>query len=288
MTSKIILSLFSLIAIYSLLSCTKEGAPGPPGPPGDTGVYVPPMGDISGKVIVYDSSGKAMADHSGVIVTIDSTDLKDTTDASGEYNFPQVPAGRYNFSYSKEGYGTYRIIRQLHPGGAQATQLANADVGQIYYGPPVDFVTYMGFGGPELHDIYPYVTFLAPMQLPAALVLYYSIGAPSRTNFVISTRDYLTANDFPTEYFNWDAPISPHIIFGDSVLANANRITFSLAFDNPKDIHYTDEQGRIVYPCTSPILGSFALHPSTFTPPFEQSRKRNDGIYPLLENFRLK
>lgn len=288
MTSKIILSLFSVIAVYSLFSCTKEGEPGPTGPPGDTGVYVPLQGDIRGKVIVYDSSGKAVADYSGVIVTIDSTDLKDTTDASGAYYFSEVPAGRYNFSFSKEGYGTYRIIRQLHPGGRHPTQLADADVGQIYFGPPVQWLTYMGFGGPQLHEIYPYVEFAAPMQLPTAFILYFGVHGASKTDFVTSTRDYVPTLDDPTVYFDFTNEISPSIIYGDSILANSNGITFSLAFDNPKDIHYIDEQGRTIYPCTSPILGSFVLGASAFSPPFEQSRQRNDGIYPLLRNFRLK
>jgi hypothetical protein len=287
MTTKIILGICCLIAVYSLFSCTKEGEQGPPGPPGDTGVYVPLKGDIRGNVIVYDSLGRALADYSGVIVTIDSTDLADTTDASGAYSFSQVPAGRYNFSYSKEGYGTYRIIRQLHPGGAQPTQLADADVGQIYFGPPVEYVSYMGFGGPQLHEIYPFAVFLAPMQVPTALVLYIGVGAPSKTDFVTSTRDYQATNDYPTEYLG-SFEISPTMIYGDSVLVNAHRITFSLAFDNPRDIHYIDEKGRIIYPCTSPILGSFQLSALTFTPPFEQSRRRNDGVYPLLRRSRLK
>lgn len=287
MTTKILLSICCFIAVYSLSSCTKDAPQGPPGPPGDTGVYAPLKGDIRGKVIVYDSTGTALTDHSGVIVTIDSTGLADTTDASGAYSFSQVPAGRYNFSYSKAGYGTYRIIRQLHPGGAQITQLANADVGQIYVGPSCLGAGPMTFGGgPENHEIFPYAEFSAPMQVPAAIVMYLSVGGDPKTDFVKALRNYLPANGYPTTYAG--PIISSYMIYGDSVLVNAHNITFSLAFDNPKDIHYTDEQGRTIYPCTGPIFGSFGLSASDFTPPFEQSRKRNDGIYPLLRNFRLK
>ncbi|PSL33490.1 carboxypeptidase-like regulatory domain-containing protein [Chitinophaga ginsengisoli] len=286
MTTKIILSICCLIAVYSLFSCTKDAPQGPPGPPGDTGVYAPPKGDIRGKVIVYDSTGKALADYSGVIVTIDSTNLADTTDANGAYHFNQVPAGRYNFSYSKEGYGTYRIIRQLHPGGAQATQLADADVGQIYHGPPADYVTWMGFGSPEHHEIYPYATFQAPMQVPGALVLYMGVHGPSKTDFVRTQRDYISINDYPQEYSG--SEISPYTIYGDSVFVKADKITFSLTFDNPRNINYIDEQGRRIYPCTGPILGSFGLDVFTFSMPYEQGRRSNDGIYPLLRNFRLK
>lgn len=257
-TSKILLSLCSFAAVCLLFSCTKD----PNWPPGHT-----KKGIITGKVIVYDSTGTALTDHSGVIVTIDSLGLKDTTDVSGQYNFSRVPAGTYNFSYSKAGYGTYRILRQQHAGGQQPTELDDADVGQIYVGPPADVVTYMGFGSPDNHQIYPYATFLAPMQVPAAFVLYFSVHGPSKTDFVTSTRDYLPTNDFPTEYFNFNKEISSSIIYGDSTLLNANAITFSLTFDNPRDIHYEDEQGRYIYPCTSPIKGYFSLHSSTFTPP---------------------
>jgi hypothetical protein len=229
MNSKFLLSLCSVAAVCLMISCKKDPPP-------------EPEGDITGAVIVYDSTGTALSDHSGVIVTIDSLGLKDTTDANGDYHFSNVPAATYNFSYSKAGYGTYRIIGQVHAGGTQATELPNADVGQIYYGPPVDYVTYMGFGSPTNHQIYPYAVFLAPMQVPAAFVLYFGVNGPSKTDFVTSTRDYLPTNDFPTEYFNFNMEISPSIIYGDSTLLNADQITFSLTFDNPKDLHSVDEQ----------------------------------------------
>ncbi|PWV48152.1 carboxypeptidase-like regulatory domain-containing protein [Chitinophaga sp. S165] len=254
MTSKILFSLCCIAAVCFMMSCKKDPPP-------------EPEGIITGNVIVYDSTGTALTDHSGVIVTIDSLGLKDTTDASGAYNFNEVAAGTYNFSYSKAGYGTYRIIGQVHAGGTQATELPDADVGQIYYGPLVDYVTYMGFGSPDNHQIYPYALFLAPMQVPTAFVLYFGVNGPSKTDFVTSTRDYLPTNDYPTEYFNFNKEIDPGIIYGDTTLLNADGITFSLAFDNPRDIHYVDEQGRFIYPCTSPILGYFTLHSSTFTPP---------------------
>ncbi|SHM21834.1 carboxypeptidase-like regulatory domain-containing protein [Chitinophaga sp. CF418] len=286
MTTKNLLSICCFVAVYSLSSCTKDAPQGPPGPPGDTGVYVPLKGDIRGKVIVYDSTGAPLSDYSGVIVTIDSTNMADTTDASGAYSFSQVPAGRYNFSYSKAGYGTYRIIRQLHPGGAQVTQMANADVGQIYVGPPCLGGGPMSIGGPGNHEIFAYAEFSEPMEVPTAVVLYLSVGGPPKTDFVKALRDYHATNFYPTVYAG--PVIESTMIYGDSVLVNAHNITFSLAFDNPKDIHYIDEQGRTIYPCTGPFFNSFGLSASAFTPPFEQSRRRNDGIPPLLRNFRLK
>lgn len=287
MTSKIILSLFSLIAIYSLFSCTKEGTQGPPGPPGDTGVYVPLKGDLTGKVTIYDTLGRALADHSGVVVIIDSTGLADTTDASGAYSFTDLPAGRYNFSYMKEGYGTYRIIRQLHPGGPQVTKLADADVGQIYDGPPVTLFFHFGFGSPDNPRIVAYAEFASPMRIPTAAVLYIDTSsAPSKTNFKTNIRYHAATED--SDMWYQTPEIDPEIIRADSSLINARRLDFFLAFDNLRNIHYIDEQGRTVYPCTGKKLGSFTLSGSTFIRTPNSARKTDDGIYPQLRKFRLK
>ncbi|PWV48155.1 carboxypeptidase-like regulatory domain-containing protein [Chitinophaga sp. S165] len=287
MTSKIILSLFSFIAIYSMFSCTKEGDPGPPGPPGDTGVYLSLKGNITGKVIVYDTLGRALADHSGVVVIIDSTGLADTTDASGAYSFSDVPAGRYNFSYIKEGYGTYRIIRQLHPGGPQATKLADADVGQIYNGPPVTLFVLFGYGSPDNPRITQYVEFESQIRKPVATVLYIDTSAaPSKTKFKTNIRYYSTWDAYEAWY---ETPeIDPEIIRSDSSLINARTLYFFLAFDNLRNIHYRDEQGRTVYPCTGQQLGAFTLSGSTFIRTPFSARKTDDWIYPQLRRFRLK
>lgn len=287
MTSKIILSLFSLIAMYSLFSCTKEGPPGPQGPPGDTGVYATLKGDISGKVMIYDSLGRALADHSGVVVIIDSTGLADTTDASGAYSFSQVPAGRYNFSYMKEGYGTYRIIRQLHPGGPQTTKLVNADVGQIYDGPEVTFFEHYGFGSPDNPRIVTQMEFASPMRRPTASVLYIDTSANlSSTNFQANIKYY--ASMPPSDMWYQTPEIDPEVIRADSALINARNLYFYVAFDNVRNIYYIDERGRTVYPCTGKRLGSFLLSGSTFTRTPFSTRKADDGIYPLLRKFRLK
>lgn len=288
MTSKILLSLCCIAAIYSLVSCTREELQGPPGPPGDTGVYSPLKGDILGRVFVYDTLGKALADYSGVIVKIDSTDLSDTTDASGAYSFSQVPAGRYNFSYSKEGYGTYRIIRQLHPGGPQATKLADADVGQIYNGPPVTYFEAFGTGSPDNPNIVTYTEFASPMRRPAASVLYISnTNDLSRTNFKANIR-YRAGEGFQESMWYQTPEIDPNVIRADSTLIYARDLYFYLAFDNLKDIHYIDEQGRTVYPCTGTRLGSFKFYGQLFWRNPNSSTRMSDGVYPLLRKYQLK
>lgn len=276
MTSKILSCLCSLAAFCILFSCTKD----PHWPPSLK------KGDITGKVIIYDSTGAALSNHAGVLVTIDSTNLSAVTDSTGAYTFKKVKAGQYSFTYTKAGYGTYRIIRQLHAGGSQATQLANADVGQIYVGPRCLGAGPMAYGGPENHEIFPFAEFSDPIQVPTAVILFLSVGGSPKTDYIKALRDYQPTNDYPTQYVG--PIIQSTLIYGDSILLNAPHITFSMAFDNPKDIHYTNEEGRIIYPCTGPIFGSFVLSASSFTPPLTRLGQRNDGVSTSSQRVRLK
>ena len=78
---------------------------------GGTVPVVPPGVDIKGSVNTYDDKGNALADKSGVKVTIhcrgnDSTFIQ-TTDANGAYLFPIKSFGLYDVTYEKTGMGTY-------------------------------------------------------------------------------------------------------------------------------------------------------------------------------------
>ncbi|PSL33489.1 carboxypeptidase-like regulatory domain-containing protein [Chitinophaga ginsengisoli] len=236
MTTKIILSLCCLIALYSISSCKKDD--------------LHRKGDITGKVVVYDSLGRPLADYSGVQVIIDSTGLSTVTDASGTYVFHHVPVGTYNFSFKKEGYGTYRIIHQQHAGGPQATRLDTADVGKIYDGPPVTLFLDIAIGGPNSTQQFFYVEFAAPIRVPAASVLYLSNKPDvSPTNFVVSSRN--TNAFIPEDHMSYQTDNDPFNYYVDAnpILHNSPSIYWFLAFDNDRDIHYIDEAGRKIYPC---------------------------------------
>ncbi len=264
MTSKIFLSVFCISAMCLMASCTKD----PHWPPSHA-----TKGDITGKVTIYDSLGRALSDHSGVRVTLDSSNLSTITDASGAYTFKKVKAGRYSFTYAKPGYGTYRIIRQLHAGSAQATQLPDADVGKIYDGPPVTSFAYFGLGGtPDNPRTVILIDFAYDMRLPTASVLYMDSSSAllpdtgaafTKTNFRANIRyNAQQGYQFPTQYQTPE--IDPEVIRADSVLLYSRFINFYLAFDNIRDIHYIDEQGRTIYPCTGAKLGQFNIQGSIF------------------------
>ncbi|HRH47690.1 MAG TPA: carboxypeptidase-like regulatory domain-containing protein [Panacibacter sp.] len=63
---------------------------------------------IIGTVYLFDDLANDAPD-SNMTVTIDGTAFTTTTDSSGKYSFKDVPAGTYNLTYSKPGYGTYRL-----------------------------------------------------------------------------------------------------------------------------------------------------------------------------------
>ena len=65
------------------------------------------MGTLKGNILTVDSTGDALTDLSGAIVTIIGNTYSnfDTTDANGNWQFYHVPAGIYQFSIDKPGYG---------------------------------------------------------------------------------------------------------------------------------------------------------------------------------------
>ncbi|PSL33493.1 carboxypeptidase-like regulatory domain-containing protein [Chitinophaga ginsengisoli] len=267
MTSKTLLSLCCFVTVGVLFSCSKDQHSEP---------YLK-KGDITGKVIIYDSLGRALSNHSGVVVTIDSTNLSAITDSTGAYTFKKVKTGRYSFTYKKNGYGTYRIIRQLHAGGPP-TLLPVADVGKIYNGPPVSLFDYFGLGSPDNPQVVTYTEFQSPMRLPTASVLYIdTTPALTSTNFRAYIR-YNAQQGFQNSMWYQTPDIDPHVIRADSILINARRLYFYLAFDNVRDIKYVDEQGRTIHPCTGTKLGSFMLSGSTFQENPNSSRQASDGI----------
>lgn len=290
MTTKIIISLCCLIAFYSMSSCTKDEFKGPPGPPGDTGMYIPLKGDINGTVAVYDSLGRPLTDYSGVQVIIDSLGTSTMTDTSGAYFFHDVPAGRYNFSFKKNGYGTYRIVHQLHPGGPQATHLVNADVGKIYDGPPVTHFELITIGTMHYPEVFPYVEFASPYRIPVASVIYVSNRPDvSATNSRVAIRYPYNPDARVSELYYQTDPIPSAVIQNDTTLLRAALLYMVFAFDNVRDIHYIDEEGHVVYPCTGKPLATFSMSPFAFQYVKDfPARKANDGVYPLLRKFRLR
>lgn len=75
-------------------------------------------GELKGKAGLYENN-TTITDYSGVSVTLDgsSPGLQTTTNAKGEYEFTDVKTGIYDIVFSKEGYGTYKLVSYQFIGG---------------------------------------------------------------------------------------------------------------------------------------------------------------------------
>ena len=80
-------------------------------------------GNIAGLILLYDEDGKAIADKSGVLVSIDRSTVSTRTGIDGKFQLDSIPAGTYDISYSKEGFGTGKILGLYHEAANHATTL---------------------------------------------------------------------------------------------------------------------------------------------------------------------
>jgi len=79
--------------------------------------------NIAGTILLYDEDGAALADKSGVSVSIDNSTVSVKTGTDGKFQFDSIPAGTYDISYSKDGFGTGKIMGLYHAATNHATTL---------------------------------------------------------------------------------------------------------------------------------------------------------------------
>ena len=80
-------------------------------------------GNIAGLILLYDEDGKTLTNRSGVTVSIDNSTVSTKTGIDGKFLFDSIPAGTYDISYSKEGFGTGKIMGLYHEAANHATTL---------------------------------------------------------------------------------------------------------------------------------------------------------------------
>ena len=106
------------------VSCKKEvgvigpaGSQGPPGQPGTAGHL--DTGTIAGHTTLYDEFSFKENDFSGIVITLQSGSFqqKDTTDASGYYQFHGIKTDTYNMSFEKTGFGIMNLFGLSHIAG---------------------------------------------------------------------------------------------------------------------------------------------------------------------------
>jgi hypothetical protein len=100
--------LFTFLSMYLLfvLSC-KKADDNPP----------PPIteGFLKGSVSLFDEGTNALSNE-GMKVSLENSDpeISVLTDAEGDYNFENLAYGVYTLVFSKENYGTYKLININH------------------------------------------------------------------------------------------------------------------------------------------------------------------------------
>ncbi|MCG9900503.1 MAG: carboxypeptidase regulatory-like domain-containing protein [Hydrotalea sp.] len=111
--------LFLLMIASSWVACKKESQP------------AVATGSIGGSLQTFDDKLTALSDAAGFTVTLSNpaaTNMTTTTDATGRFSFSGVPYDSYELSFSKTGYGTYRIFGLSHD--SASTQIPHFSVGR--------------------------------------------------------------------------------------------------------------------------------------------------------------
>jgi hypothetical protein len=119
MKRKVVLISIMFLFLVIANSCTKVGPEGPEGPSGPAGSAL--SGSLVGFVTLYDEFGVAVADKSGVTVTVDGylPALTATTNSAGKYQIDNLQAGTYDLVFTKTGYATYKSLGFSFVGGVK-------------------------------------------------------------------------------------------------------------------------------------------------------------------------
>ena len=98
--------LFLFVCVVLLGSCGSSTSPS------TTFNNFPSPGTLTGQVLLYDSIGYQWGHLEGVQVSLDQTILSTLTDAGGYWEIGGIPAGAYDITFSKGGYGRTRLFGQ--------------------------------------------------------------------------------------------------------------------------------------------------------------------------------
>lgn len=91
-------------------------------------IVVVPKGDIVGFVSLYDENCEEIKNAKGVSVSIDETNFETITDEIGRFEFKNIPAGSYNFTFQKEGFSEQNRYLGGFVGGNIPDFLYHADL----------------------------------------------------------------------------------------------------------------------------------------------------------------
>lgn len=113
------------IALILLTTCFIACDKTDPGPPTN--------GKLTGTIQTWNDKTTAIADKGGITVTTEYPNVYTTTiDTSGKFSFDNLDFDKYDISFSKPGYGTYRIFSYAHNNNPLVS-----DTSYTVYTPPI-------------------------------------------------------------------------------------------------------------------------------------------------------
>jgi hypothetical protein len=106
------------IALILLTTCFIACDKADPGPATN--------GKLTGLIQTWDDKSTAIADKGGITIKTEYPSVySTTTDTSGKFSFDNLDFDKYDISFSKPGYGTYRIFSYAHNNNPATTPTVN-------------------------------------------------------------------------------------------------------------------------------------------------------------------
>lgn len=223
-------------ALVSLLaaSCKKDNTPYP----------VITLGNINGSVALFNERNNQLPSSEGMTVSIDGTAFSTSTAANGTYSFTGVPNDVYTLTFSKEGFGTYKLIGYSHTASGSTTSVVPVkSLGQLSTTTVVGhFVNVFGDSVRVGANIDPAAT---GSQRRGYRIFFGETAPVSKDNYKFFTPVYSTANT-PSVMFGKDEFIAKGFAPGSTVYFRFYGDSF---FSN----EYLDEStGKTVFPNLNP------------------------------------
>jgi len=252
--SKIVFKNLIFISSLFIFSCTKtvdvvgpQGSQGPQGSNGNSAAA--PVGDMQGRIQLYDEQGNLLNDNSGTLITLEQTSplLQATSTIDGSFTLQSVHAGNYNLRIEKAGYGTMRFLNVENAGGSPATKLGLLKTGQQLTS-QYDIKNLIVDTAVSPNNGLSITIILAhPQKITNPVLLYFndSSNVNANNNEYIFRSLFYQQDDTTLTYSVFDNLLS---IYSDK-LASASYLYMTASFDNVEPLSYINETGMQIIPC---------------------------------------
>jgi hypothetical protein len=83
-------------------------------------------GNIRGNIALFNASGDTLSSYAGSTVLIQGTSLQATSNATGDWEIDNIPAGVYNVAFTKPGFDTLVVPQYQFSGAGTSFLMSNA------------------------------------------------------------------------------------------------------------------------------------------------------------------